>query len=201
MRRCILMLIILSLLVGCSNKKSEANTSYRIAVITMMQGGEFWGALKNGARSARSSTGAVLEFLAPVNESDYEGQISAVQRAIDQQFDAIVLSPSHYTRLEDVVAKARSSGIKVVLADTALRNQSGDFLITADYRQIGKAMAELITIFRSTDQCPVRSSRIHQHDKSWVLGQAFSERQTQNHQCNVQLYQKQSLVTLRAMLY
>ena len=142
MRRCILMLIILSLLLGCSNKKSEAKSSYRIAVITMMQGGEFWGALKNGARSARSSTGAVLEFLAPVNESDYEGQISAVQRAIDQQFDAIVLSPSHYTRLEDVVAKARSSGIKVVLADSSLRNQSGDFLITADYRQIGKAMAE-----------------------------------------------------------
>ncbi|MEA4864302.1 MAG: substrate-binding domain-containing protein [Sphaerochaeta sp.] len=142
MKKGILILLLLSLLAGCSNKKSEATTSYRIAVITMMQGGEFWGSLKNGARSARSSTGAVLEFLAPVNESDYEGQISAVQRAIDQRFDAIVLSPSHYSRLEDVVAKARSAGIKVVLADTALRNQTADFLITTDYRQIGKAMAE-----------------------------------------------------------
>ncbi len=142
MRRCILVLVILSLLTACTNKKSEADTSYRIAVITMMQGGEFWGALKNGARSARSSTKTVLEFLAPVNESDYEGQISAVQSAIDQDFDAIVLSPSHYSRLEDVVAKARNAGIKVVLADTSLRNQSGDFHITTDYRQIGKAMAE-----------------------------------------------------------
>lgn len=142
MRRGILLLLILPLLLGCSNKKSESNTSYRIAVITMMQGGEFWGSLKNGARSARSSTGAVLEFLAPVNESDYEGQISAVQKAIDQHFDAIVLAPSHYSKLEDVVAKARSAGITVVLADTALRNQPGDFLITTDYRQIGKAMAE-----------------------------------------------------------
>lgn len=142
MRRGILLLVILMLLFGCSNKKSESSASYRIAVITMMQGGEFWGSLKNGARSARSSTGSVLEFLAPVNESDYEGQISAVQKAIDQHFDAIVLSPSHYSKLEDVVAQARSAGIKVVLADTALRNQGGDFLITTDYRQIGKAMAE-----------------------------------------------------------
>ncbi|NLE15468.1 MAG: substrate-binding domain-containing protein [Spirochaetales bacterium] len=142
MKKGTLILLLLILLAGCSNKKSEANTSYRIAVITMMQGGEFWGSLKNGARSARSSTGAVLEFFAPVNESDYEGQIRAVQRAIDQYFDAIVLSPSHYSRLEDVVEEAREDGIKVVLADTALRNVSADFHITTDYRQIGRAMAE-----------------------------------------------------------
>lgn len=142
MKRVLLILLITTLLLGCSNKQPAQNKTYRIAVITMMQGGEFWGALKNGARSARSATGSVLEFLAPVNESDYEGQISAVQRAIDQQFDAIVLSPSHYTRLEDVVVKARSKGIKVVFADTSLMNVHPDFLITADYHAIGKAMAE-----------------------------------------------------------
>ena len=142
MKRVLLILLITTLLLGCSNKQQDQNKTYRIAVITMMQGGEFWGALKNGARSARSATGSVLEFLAPVNESDYEGQISAVQRAIDQQFDAIVLSPSHYTRLEDVVAKARSKGIKVVFAATSLMNVHPDFSITADYQAIGKAMAE-----------------------------------------------------------
>ncbi len=142
MKRALLILLITTLLLGCSNRQQDQNQTYRIAVITMMQGGEFWGALKNGARSARSATGSVLEFLAPVNESDYEGQISAVQRAIDQKFDAIVLSPSHYTRLEHVVEKARNQGIKVVFADTSLLDVQPDFLITADYHAIGRAMAE-----------------------------------------------------------
>lgn len=134
-----ILLALLLLLTGCTPKQVVDNP--RIAVITMMQGGEFWGALKNGARSARSATSAVLEFFGPINESDYEGQIACVQSAIDQGFDAIILSPSHYTRLKDVVTKAQAKGIKVVLADTALMGQAADFLITADYREIGAAMA------------------------------------------------------------
>ncbi|MDK2859237.1 substrate-binding domain-containing protein [Sphaerochaeta halotolerans] len=143
MKRTILLLLIpLLLLSGCSRNQQDTNTPYRIAVITMMQGGEFWGALKNGARSARLATGAVLEFFAPVNESDYSGQIAFVEEAIAQEFDAIILSPSHHTQLEHVVGKARSAGIKVVFADTGLLQEEPDFLITADYQMIGKHVAE-----------------------------------------------------------
>ncbi|MGE4583014.1 MAG: substrate-binding domain-containing protein [Sphaerochaeta sp.] len=156
MKRIILLLLIIPLLFGCSAKKNKPEDPYRIAVITMMQGGEFWGALKNGARSARSATGAVLEFFAPVNESDYEGQITMVEKAIDQDFDAIILSPSHFTRLEDSVARARGKGIKVVLADTGLKNQAADFSITADYQAIGKAMAERAFSHFSADQ-PIKA--------------------------------------------
>lgn len=134
-----LFLLTVALLGACTPKQTV--TTAKIAVITMMQGGEFWGALKSGARTARTATSAILEFLAPINEADYEGQIRAVEQAIEQNFDAIILSPSHYTRLKDVVAKARTKGIKVVFADTALIGQSSDFLITADYRQIGLDMA------------------------------------------------------------
>ncbi|NBK20501.1 MAG: sugar ABC transporter substrate-binding protein [Spirochaetia bacterium] len=142
-RALILLTILLAftLLPSCS-RRDEKQDPYRIAVITMMQGGEFWGALKNGARSARTETGAVLEFFAPINESDYDQQIAKVEDAIEQSFDAIVLSPSHTTYLEDAVAKARSKGIKVVLADTHLEKGTGDFFITADYFQVGLDMAE-----------------------------------------------------------
>ncbi len=143
MRRIIPLLLLFPLLFSsCSRKSQENETPYRIAVITMMQGGEFWGSLKNGARSARLATGAVLEFLAPTNESDYEGQIECVQNAIDQDFDAIILSPSHEVRLQQIVDVARMKGIKVVLADTQLRTSDEDFLITADYQTIGKDMAD-----------------------------------------------------------
>ena len=134
-------LLILILLSGCS-RRDERQDPYRIAVITMMQGGEFWGALKNGARSARTETGTVLEFFAPINESDYDEQIANVEEAIEHNFDAIVLSPSHTTNLEDVVKLARNKGIKVVLADTRLEKSTGDFFITADYYQVGLDMAE-----------------------------------------------------------
>ncbi len=136
----LILLLAITALSGCS-RRDEKQDPYRIAVITMMQGGEFWGALKNGARSARTETGAVLEFFAPINESDYDAQIAYVEEAIDQHFDAIVLSPSHTTRLEDVVAQARGKGIKVVLADTRLEKSTGDFFITADYYQVGLEMA------------------------------------------------------------
>jgi len=137
----LIILLTIALLGGCS-RRDEKLDPYHIAVITMMQGGEFWGALKNGARNARTETGAVLEFLAPINESDYEAQIANVEEAIEQRFDAIVLSPSHTTYLEDVVGKARSKGIKVVLADTRLERSTGDFFITADYYQVGLDMAK-----------------------------------------------------------
>ncbi|HKL57878.1 MAG TPA: substrate-binding domain-containing protein [Sphaerochaeta sp.] len=133
--------LMLSILGGCS-KRDVKQDPYRIAVITMMQGGEFWGALKNGARNARSETGSVLEFMAPINESDYDGQIALVEEAIAQHFDAIILSPSHTTRLEDVVQKARAKGIKVVLADTRLEKGTADLFITADYLQVGVEMAK-----------------------------------------------------------
>ncbi|HKM07910.1 MAG TPA: substrate-binding domain-containing protein [Sphaerochaeta sp.] len=136
-----LILLLLALLGGCS-RRDEKQDPYRIAVITMMQGGEFWGALKNGARSARTETGTVLEFFAPINESDYDAQIAFVEKAIDQHFDAIVLSPSHTSYLAEVVERARNKGIKVVLADTRLEKSTGDFFITADYFQVGLAMAE-----------------------------------------------------------
>jgi len=134
-------LLAIILLPGCS-RRDEKQDPYRIAVITMLQGGEFWGALKNGSRNARTETGAVLEFFAPINESDYDEQITNVEDAIEQHFDAIILSPSHTTYLEDVVEQARSKGIKVVLADTRLEKSTGDFFITADYYQVGLAMAE-----------------------------------------------------------
>ena len=137
----LIILLVIGLLGGCT-RRDEKQDPYRIAVITMMQGGEFWGALKNGARNARTETGAVLEFMAPINESDYESQIAYVEEAIAQHFDAIVLAPSHTTRLEDVVEQARSKGIKVVLADTRLEKSKGDLFITADYFQVGLEMAE-----------------------------------------------------------
>ncbi|MGE4454030.1 MAG: substrate-binding domain-containing protein [Sphaerochaeta sp.] len=137
-----LLLIPLLLFSGCSNKQQSTDQPYRIAVITMMQGGEFWGALKNGARSARLATDAVLEFFAPVNESDYAGQIACVERAIEQEFDAIILSPSHHTRLSHSVNLARERGIKVVLANTDLFQSEKDFLITSEYQEIGKQVAE-----------------------------------------------------------
>ena len=141
----------LTLFLGCT-KRNEVENPYRIAVITMMQGGEFWGTLKNGARNARSETGTVLEFLAPINESDYEGQITCVQQAIDQKFDAMVLSPSHTTYLSPIVEKAQSKGIKIVLADTNLETSRGDFSITADYHQIGVEMAEhAFSLFNEED--------------------------------------------------
>lgn len=150
-----IILLMLPLFFGCT-KQTTAKEPYRIAVITMMQGGEFWGALKNGARSARSETGAVLEFLAPVNESDHDGQIACVQQAIDQAFDAIILAPSHSSRLEDVVKLARVKGIKVVLADTSLLSGNADFAITADYHQIGRDMAKYAFSLFNQDE-PIRA--------------------------------------------
>ena len=137
----LIILLAITVLPSCA-RRDESQDPYRIAVITMMQGGEFWGALKNGARNARTETGAVLEFFAPINESDYDAQIAYVEEAIEQNFDAIVLSPSHTTHLADVVDKARSKGIKVVLADTSLEKSTGDIFITADYFQVGVEMAE-----------------------------------------------------------
>jgi ribose transport system substrate-binding protein len=147
-----LLVAFLSLFLGCA-KRNERENPYRIAVITMMQGGEFWGEVKNGARNARTETGAVLEFLAPVNESDYGEQIACVEKAIEEKFDAIVLTPSHNTKLENVVKRARSKGIKVVLADTSLKNESVDFSVIADYHSIGEEMAMYaFSLFENTQQ-------------------------------------------------
>ncbi len=66
MKRIMLLLLIpLFLLSGCSRKQQDADTPYRIAVITMMQGGEFWGALKKWSPKCKTGNRGGTGILCP----------------------------------------------------------------------------------------------------------------------------------------
>lgn len=109
-----------------SSRSDSQAKPIRIAFLTNMQGGEHWGNMKSGARFARSMhENMTIEFYAPVNEADYQGQSTMVMNAVEGRFDAIVISPSHATYASPAIQQALTQGIAVVTVDNDILAPSG----------------------------------------------------------------------------
>ena len=146
-RRLLVLLMLIMLLIGCA-KEEASGTPYRVAVITMEQGGEYWGKMKNGARSARLETGLELEFMAPVEEGDYQNQIQLIKKAVDQNFDGIVIAPSNAVALDEEIRLARDKGLKIVYAGAQTLSDLADFSVLPDYQSMSQGI--VATQFKQT---------------------------------------------------
>ena len=140
--------LIVPLLTGCGNHKSEANPLPTIAVIPKGTTHEFWKSVHAGARKAADELKINIIWKGPLKEDDREQQIALVEDFISSRVVGIVLAPMDDTALRVPVATAKRQGIPVVIFDSNLK--SGDyvsFVATDNYRggQIaGEHMAKLL---------------------------------------------------------
>jgi ribose transport system substrate-binding protein len=149
---------------GCSRHAGETDHGSKIAFITMMQGGQVWGEIKNGARIARDEIGCQVDFFAPVNETDSRQQAVYVRQAVEAGYDAIVIAPSDEKLLLPPLRTARSKGIQVLTMYNSI-DPSGDLVpvLMTSFTAVGRSLADAVLpllVHKSVD-CLVIGALLH----------------------------------------
>lgn len=128
-------------LVGCSSS-SSSNDVIKVMFIPKSQELSFWEITIEGFNTAIAEYNAVGEVRSTDNEEDVEGQIAIVESAIDEDFDAIVISAISYEELAAVVDEASNAGLKVVVIDSDVNSESVNARISTDNYLAGSLMGE-----------------------------------------------------------
>lgn len=139
------LIIIISFSFTSCNKKLEndnIDTRKNIEFIVKMRSGDYWTTVQMGANDAAKEFNVNMNFIAPDNEEDVEGQKKLVKEAIDKKVDAIVLSASDYEKMADVVNNASENKIPVVLIDSGVDSDKPVSFISSDNIKAGKLAGE-----------------------------------------------------------
>ena len=110
-----LLLMILFMFCSCS---VDDNQSKKIMFIPKSMDSNFWKIAVEGFHTAAVEFNINDEVRHPDNEENYIQQIEIIEEAIEEKFDAVVLSSIHYEFLVDVVEKALNNGLEVVVIDS-----------------------------------------------------------------------------------
>ncbi len=126
-----------------------AQAGGEIAVIVKTGNSSFWQNVQTGAFAAAKELKAQapklsVTFLGAQSESNINEQINIVQSAIDRGVKAIVLAPSDVTALVPAVKAAKDAGIPVVIIDSLLSGDPGNYVsfLATDNYSAGQACAK-----------------------------------------------------------
>ena len=102
---------------ACSNS-DEASDKVAVSLITKDQSNPFFVAMIKGATAKAEELGVDLTITSGVDESDYAGQIAAIENAISAKHAGILIVPVS-TEVNAAITKAREAGLYVIALDTA----------------------------------------------------------------------------------
>jgi ribose transport system substrate-binding protein len=115
---------------------------------------DFWQTVSAGAQVAARQAGVKIDLAGPLQETDAEAQIQALEQAIVRKPQAIVVAPINDTRMPGIIRRIRSAGIRLIIMDTPLDIEEPKPLFVGNNhveagRLAGKTVAQL------TDNRPV----------------------------------------------
>ena len=102
---------------ACSNSDSGSGDTVKVSLITKDQSNPFFVAMIKGATEKAESLGVELTVSSGKDESDYAGQISAIENAISAKHAGILIVPVS-TEVNAAITKARDAGLFVIALDT-----------------------------------------------------------------------------------
>jgi fructose transport system substrate-binding protein len=103
---------------ACSNSDSGSGDKVAVSLITKDQSNPFFVAMIKGATAKAEELGVELTVTSGVDESDYAGQIAAIENAISAKHAGILIVPVS-TEVNAAITKAREAGLYVIALDTA----------------------------------------------------------------------------------
>lgn len=126
-----------TVIVNIENKKN-------IAIIGGMNSGYHWGTIKRGAEAAAREFNINIEYSAPNDEGDIEGQIKLVNLALEKKVDALILAPSDYEAMVDIIKKAYDKGIPVIIIDSQVNTDKIYCYVGTDNLEAGKKAGNVL---------------------------------------------------------
>lgn len=125
-----------------------SNTQSKIMFIPKSTLSTFWKITIEGFETAISEYNLYGEIRSTASEEDIVGQSKIVRQAIEEDFDAIVISANGYKQLATPVREAMAAGVEVVVIDSDVNVEEIKVRISTDNFQAGynmaKKMAELM---------------------------------------------------------
>jgi ribose transport system substrate-binding protein len=118
----------------------------KVDVIVKATDSQFWQTTFAGAQRAAKDTGVNVSLFGPTSETDVNGQVQLVENSISRGVDAIVLAANSTDALNNVVDRARKSGIKVLNIDSRVTTKVDGFVGTDNEKagaQAGQRLCQL----------------------------------------------------------
>ena len=102
---------------GSSDDSSSGDGSVAVTLITKDSINPFFVAMQEGAKKAATADGVDLTVAAGAEDGDEEGQIQAIENAVAQGQDGILITPNG-PGVNPAIDKAREAGLYVIALDT-----------------------------------------------------------------------------------
>ena len=102
---------------ACSKSDSGSGDKVAVSLITKDQSNPFFVAMIKGATAKAESLGVDLTVASGKDESDYAGQIAAIENAVSAKQAGILIVPVS-TEVNAAITKARDAGLFVIALDT-----------------------------------------------------------------------------------
>ena len=156
------------LLSGCSAGKGTQNFSMEseerriIGVVSKSNTSEYWMSVNSGMEAAAAENNMKIVFFAPDSELDKEVQEKQVEKLIDQEVDALAISPIDSYYVPSYMEEIRQKNIPVVTFDTGFENQQLSYIGIDNYKtgyELGKELAKQLN---HTGQVGVVAGDLHQ---------------------------------------
>ncbi|WP_373231426.1 substrate-binding domain-containing protein [Cohnella sp.] len=103
---------------------------------------DFWQVLGQGVYMAAKEFGEKVQTVGTVAESDIDGQIALLEKAIGEQPKAIVMAASDYDRLVPVAKMIKAAGIPLITVDSGLNGGISASFIATDNYEAGRKAAD-----------------------------------------------------------
>lgn len=105
------------LVLSACSKSDSGSDKVAVSLITKDQSNPFFVAMIKGATAKAKTLGVELTVSSGKDESDYAGQISAIENAISAKHAGILIVPVS-TEVNAAITKARDAGLFVIALDT-----------------------------------------------------------------------------------
>ena len=148
-----------------------ADSQYKIYLITMDQGSIYWQNIDAGCRRAAEELGGIdYHWDAPTARS-VEEQKKCIDRAVADGAQAILISASSQTELNQNLENAKAAGVKIVYVDSAATEAAIGTLMT-DNEQAGRVAGA--TMRQALEKAGISSGTIgiaamNQHSQHTIL--------------------------------
>lgn len=117
---------------------------------------DFWKALILGTRMAAQEYNASIEVKAPTKENDVERQNELLKEVIEENPDAILISPSSFTESNDLLDEAKEKGIKISFIDSYTEEPVQDLTVATDNLEAGEKLGKFAaTLLGPDDQIAI----------------------------------------------
>jgi ribose transport system substrate-binding protein len=120
-----------------------AQTKPTIPVIVKDMTSLYWQTVLAGARTAGQDFGVEIAELGAQSESDADGQIALLEKAVSSNPAAVVIAPAHFAALGRPIDEA-AKRVKVIAIDSTADSKALTSVLATDNVQAGRIAADIL---------------------------------------------------------